>query len=369
MGIFTIVLFWCPENLSISFKTAWVYLFYILQASLTGTAFWMAYIAEVAVISPDTNDRVRLTGSRNMWIGMAMVTLALIMGLLLTKLTDITGSKGAGYRWSILLLGLVCTSMMVISGWKTKERYYQPTKDDIKTPFWTQFKSLIRNPYYIMIWLGMLVFGFQVYGRSAIQIYYFIYVGGSAALMSIYLISSGIVAIVIGPFAGALLNILGSKGRMAAAGTGLAGVCLVISYFFPAPHPIYFILQTLALCGTTLMSIAMYSMISDSVDWGEYKGLARADALAASGCTFSHKVGGAIGPWAIGLVLAYSNYVPNVAQAPETLRTINIWATLVPGIVSFVVAIIYLFYKIDNNFHGQIRTELLSRRGEGSLLQ
>ncbi|MCP4757469.1 MAG: MFS transporter, partial [Proteobacteria bacterium] len=65
--------------------------------------------------------------------------------------------------------------------------------------------------------------------------------------------------------------------------------------------------------------------------------------------TFTTKLGQAVAVGLVGYILAFLNYIPNVEQAPETLKGIFAMVTLVPalGLVSMLIVFI-LFYKLKD---------------------
>jgi len=112
------------------------------------------------------------------------------------------------------------------------------------------------------------------------------------------------------------------------------------------------------------MAMAMpFSVISDSVDYGEWKtGIRAAGLLTAIGAAFCLKagagLGGAIPLWIIG----HDGYVPNVEQTAGALKAIEFGIIWLP-IICFTLSIIpVLFYKKFELLEPRIHADLERRR-------
>jgi len=112
------------------------------------------------------------------------------------------------------------------------------------------------------------------------------------------------------------------------------------------------------------MAMAMpFSVISDSVDYGEWKSGIRAPGLlTAIGAAFCLKagagLGGAIPLWIMGA----SGYVPKVDQSASSLRAIEFSIVWLPAICFLLSAVPVLFYKKYELLEPRIHAELAQRR-------
>jgi len=112
------------------------------------------------------------------------------------------------------------------------------------------------------------------------------------------------------------------------------------------------------------MAMAMpFSVLSDSVDYGEWKtGVRAAGLLTAVGAAFCLKagagLGGAIPMWIMGV----SGYVPNAEQTAGALKAIEFGIVWLPAICFALSAIPVLFYGRFERLEPQIHAELDQRR-------
>lgn len=116
------------------------------------------------------------------------------------------------------------------------------------------------------------------------------------------------------------------------------------------------------------MAMAMpFSVLSDSVDYGEWKtGVRAAGLLTAVGAAFCLKagagLGGAIPMWIMGV----SGYVPNAEQTAGALKAIEFGIVWLPAICFALSAIPVLFYGKFERLEPQIHAELDQRRAAES---
>jgi len=105
----------------------------------------------------------------------------------------------------------------------------------------------------------------------------------------------------------------------------------------------------------------LFSLIADTIDYGEWKSGVRATGLLYSGSTFAAKfgmgIGGAAGAW----LLAMYHYDPALTQqSTETLKAIEFSFIWFPVISFSLVLILLQFYKLDK-IHAQVVEDLKNR--------
>ncbi len=119
--------------------------------------------------------------------------------------------------------------------------------------------------------------------------------------------------------------------------------------------------------GFLLSGMAMalpFSILSDSVDFGEWKtGIRAAGLLTAVGAAFCLKAGAGLGGALPAWVMDATHYVPNVEQSPEALRGIELSFVWLPTAFLVAAALPVMFYFRFERMEPQIREELEKRRG------
>jgi sugar (glycoside-pentoside-hexuronide) transporter len=112
------------------------------------------------------------------------------------------------------------------------------------------------------------------------------------------------------------------------------------------------------------MAMAMpFSVLSDSVDYGEWKnGVRAAGLLTAIGAAFCLKAGAGLGGAIPLWIMGNCGYVPNVEQTAASLRGIEFNFIWLPAICLALSTIPVLFYKRFELLEPQIHAELEERR-------
>lgn len=112
------------------------------------------------------------------------------------------------------------------------------------------------------------------------------------------------------------------------------------------------------------MAMAMpFSVLSDSVDYGEWKtGVRAAGFLTAIGAAFCLKAGSGLGGALPAWILDRSGYVANAAQTPHAIQGIEIGCVWLPAIFFLLAAVPVWFYQKYESLEPQIHADLEKRR-------
>ena len=108
-----------------------------------------------------------------------------------------------------------------------------------------------------------------------------------------------------------------------------------------------------------------FSILSDSVDYGEWKtGVRAAGLLTAVGAAFCLKAGSGIGGALPAWIMAAHGYVPNAAQSASSLVGIEIGFLLLPAVFFTLGLIPVMFYQKYESMEPRIHAELELRRAK-----
>ncbi len=106
-----------------------------------------------------------------------------------------------------------------------------------------------------------------------------------------------------------------------------------------------------------------FSLLSDSVDYGEWKtGVRAAGLLTALGAAFCLKAGSGLGGALPAWILGASGYVANTTQSASALRGIEIGFIWLPALFYLLSSIPVLFYRKYESMEPKIHAELDARR-------
>jgi sugar (glycoside-pentoside-hexuronide) transporter len=110
-----------------------------------------------------------------------------------------------------------------------------------------------------------------------------------------------------------------------------------------------------------------FSVLSDSVDYGEWKtGIRAAGLLTAIGAAFCLKAGAGLGGALPMWIIDVAGYVPKVEQTAGSIKAIEFGIVWLPAICFMLSAIPVLFYGRFERLEPQIHAELEQRRARAA---
>lgn len=354
-AIITVLTFWAHPDWSNTFKIVYMYVTYALLV-FCYTGVNIPYSAMTSVLTQNTDERAKLSTMR---ITLANISIAGI-GIIVIPMVSALGKGDAamGYRLTAVIFVLIfmCCSAVVFA--TQKEVVPPPVKH--KYPLRVQFKSMLANRPFLIAFCGQLLWGFFIHGRGSMYTYYFKYVQGDAGLMSLYNLV-GLVPLVAGCYLfKAWYNVDGNKGRVTAYGCIGAGIAMILMRFTsPIGSPVLFY----ALCAISkffegVLASGIYGVIPDTVEYGQLKTGVRNDGFLSAFISLGNKFGIALGSAGVAAILAVLGFQANVTQTPLVSGTINNFFTVIPGILSVLCGIVFLFYKIDRKTFNDILSKL-----------
>ena len=140
---------------------------------------------------------------------------------------------------------------------------------------------------------------------------------------------------------------------------------MFMMYFFsPRTSPFWFytfgVLTQFFFSG---FNTAIYAIIPDCVEYGEWKTGVRNEGFQYSFISLGNKVGMALGTSLLALLLGSAGYVAGDAvQNPETTSVMHHIFSTIPGILWIVTGVGLLFYKLDKKTYNHILSELETRK-------
>ena len=238
----------------------------------------------------------------------------------------------------------------------------QPEKEKISIK--VQLRAVMQNRPYILALIGQVLFGFTLYGRNADVLYYFTYVEGNASYYTTYSMCIIIPSIIGAACFQPVFRKLNNKGRTASIFALLTGISMLCMFFFnvkETPAAFY------TLAGITQFffsgfNTAIYAIIPDCVEYGEWKTGLRNDGFQYAFVSLGNKIGMAIGTALLAALLGKYGYVANQVQNPAVLSIMRHSFTTIPGILWIVTAIVLFFYRLNKKRYNEIVEDLKKNR-------
>ncbi len=273
-------------------------------------------------------------------------------------------ADGNGYFIGTVILSIVMIPLFWLCALGCKEKYTEHLHGDVKKEkagFFKGLKSLVQNDQLIMVVVSTLCGTICVSGRMGLLVYYVIYVVGSyEAIASIFTVMTvaQLIGTLIIPFG---TKFMGKRNYLILI-QGIMVVGFMALFINPHCNTAYLMVVSF-ICGICNSASAICpGMISDCIEYGDWKLGMRQEGITASLLSFGVKVSTAISGSAGVLLLEAAGYVANAQQTPEAQSGINMVVNLVPAIIGAISLIPLLFYKLNAKKVAEIREDLENGR-------
>lgn len=228
-------------------------------------------------------------------------------------------------------------------------------------PILGTFGAIRGNWPWLIIFISSLCFWIAFIARVSTVIYYFTYTLGRKDLVPL-VNSLDIVSLAAVIFLPVLCRSFSKRNLWA---LGLAGSVTgqLLMYLAKPSVPLVLAAWIFAtITGGVAMAIP-FSILSDSVDYGEWKtGIRAAGVLTALGAAFCLKAGSGIGGALPAWIMSAHGYAPNTPQTPSSLWGIEIGFIWLPAAFFTLSLIPVLFYQKYESLEPRIHADLNRRR-------
>ncbi|MFY4773704.1 glycoside-pentoside-hexuronide (GPH):cation symporter [Metabacillus sp. RGM 3146] len=358
--LLTICTFLSP-HLAGNGKVVWAFATYIIFNAAYSVVN-IPYGSLAAAMTQDSVQRTSLSSFRmaGSYLG------GLVTGMSTIPIVLMFSNPSVGYPVAIGIMGVCGMICHYICYKNVKEHIVVPRKPGEKVPFAKVFKSLLTNRPLIGV---LLVFIFSIgtqFLKQAVQIYYLQYNLGDIKLIS---------QLVFIVFIFQLLAILSAPGltkKMGKKNVYILGLFIsagadLLNYFLPTSIINFDILWCIGTFGLSLGGAVSWAMISDCIEYNEWKTGERTEGIIYSTCSFARKVSQALAGFIPGIVLAAIGYVPNATQSAGTLAGIRQLMFLYPAMGTGITILVLLFiYNLSDKRYNEILGELNYKRGNKS---
>ena len=330
---------------------------------LAYTCVNLPYGTLCSAMTQNIDERAKINTSRSVAAMLAINILNIVTIPLIKHFGDGNQASVKGYFIVTLIYGLIFTACHHFCFKNTKE-VVEPVKEE-KVPLGKQLKAVAKNKPYLLALLGQFMFGFVLYIRNADLIYYFTYVEGDPTFFSKYSLITILPALLGAGAFPFVFKWIGNKGRTASVFAFLLGASMFMMYFFsPRTSPLWFytfgVLTQFFFSG---FNTAIYAIIPDCVEYGEWKTGVRNEGFQYSFISLGNKVGMALGTSLLALLLGRAGYVAGeAAQTTATISVMHHIFSTIPGILWIVTGIGLLFYKLDKKTYNNILSELQNKK-------
>lgn len=357
-----VLMFW-NNGLEGNGYKVWCAVFYILWG-MTYTIMDIPYWSMVPALTDDEGERSQVSAIPRIfascaWLVIGSFGLAMVAGL--GKGDDVKG-------FSLLAIGISIVFIIasVITVLNVKERVV--TQNQEKTSVKGMVGVLVKNDQ-VKVILGIaLLFNIAYQLSNSFALYYFKYVIGdtSNVLYPVYAGVAGIAQMASMAILPMFSKAVGKKvSFFMASFLPVAGLLLlwICGYILPMNIVAVGVCSCIVNAGIGFMLVFITVILSEVVDYGEYKLGTRNESILFSMQTLVVKFGGAFSGFLSGIGLTVIGFVANQQQSAGTMTGMRIIMLLIPSILSACCYLIYIKgYKLNAEVYKKIRDELRNRK-------
>ena len=352
-----VLLFWVPP-----FEGLLLFVFLLTVNLLHRTCFTIVsvpYSSLTARITDDSDERTKLTTAR--MIGASFGTLSVSALGFPIVLWFGGGDEAIGFIFFGMICGLTAILVLSITVRFVKEREFNFSPTQIPS-FSKVAKSVSQNYPFWIVFGSILILGSTSIMFNNNLIYYVKYSLDLHEYQGLILgVSSGAALLAIPFWAYAALKIGKRNSWMAAMALLLVG--FLVFYFYPITslNELLFVLGFIGI-GNGATGVLFWSMLPDTIEYGEWKTGVRTESSLYGFMTFAQKGAIAFAAILLGMVLTQIGFEPNQIQSEETLSGLKFIMTWIPLTGIFISFILVSFYPIDKSFHQKLIHEINLRK-------
>ncbi len=353
------VLFFTVPDLGPHGKIIWAVLV-IACHGMAYTATNLPYGSLAAVYTQDQNERTSLAAAR-IYLGTPGVILLAFSKDVIVNLCG--GDERTGFVITALVFGGIAAVLFWITAAVVKERV-KPDREDYSLK--EMITLIFQNKPLLIICAAIFILGIGNSVRSGMAIYYFKYNLGAPEVFKIFM-AVFVFSVVIGSILTEFLNKRMTKKNIYFVGLFLMVIGDTCTYFCPySAINLILMFSSLAGVGTGIYFVLIWSIIADTVEYGEWKTGKRAEGITYASFTFIGKISAALAVSFSGFLLSLAGYIPNVTQTATTDWVIRAGFTLGPVALITPVVTIMWFYPLDGIMFQKILMDLEKRRVQKS---
>ena len=329
-------------------------------AGMAYTACSISYQALQNVIAIDSQVRMNLATARGIGSSVIGIILSACAMPMILHFSGAEVANAHGYFVTTVILSLIMIPVFWICGAGCKETYAEQLHANAqgeKLGFIGSLKEIVKNDQLLMVVLATILGTICVSGRMGLLTYYIIYVVGDYTVIAT-VFTTMTVAQLIGNF----FIPLGTKTFTKKWYLIILNIIMCIGFLLMFINPTDnkpYLLGVSFICGLCNSSSSVcFGLVSDSIEYGDWKLGRRQEGIAASMLSFGVKLSTAISGSAGVLLLAAAGYVAGAEQTAAAKQGINIVVNMVPFVIGLLSCVPLLFYKLSPKKVAEIRADL-----------
>ena len=352
-----ILLFWVPP-----YEGTKLFIFLLLANLVHRTCFTIVsvpYSSLTARITDDSDERTKLTTARMLGASFGTLSVSALGFPIVLWFGGV--DEALGFIFLGMICGLTAVIVLSITVKFVEERRFSFTPSQLPS-FSKVSKSVAENYPFWIVFGSILILGSTSIMFNNNLIYFVKYSLDLHAYQGLILgVSSGAALLAIPFWAFAALKIGKRNSWMAAMTILLIG--FLVFYFYPISSLVELLLLLGFIgIGNGATGVLFWSMLPDTIEYGEWKTGVRTESSLYGFMTFAQKGAIAFAALLLGMVLTQIGFEPNEIQSEQTLSGLKFVMTWIPLIGIFISFILVSFYPIDKSFHEKLINEIEIRK-------
>ena len=346
------------EGIALHAYVAFAYVLYGM--SYTGTS--MPFGAMASVVSDDPIQRSKLSRARS--IGgtiVGIVGLSIVPVVCFDKQSNILPER-------FTLIAVIFGVLSIISYFVllnfTQERIRQNSEKAEKFNYGKVLKATVHNRPLIGVMVATLGSMLFITGSNHVRSYIFKEYYARTDVMSIISLATIPILVICFPLVPKLVAKFGKKATLMAAIVS-STIFSVIPVVMEIKNVyIYSALVVLGTIGQTVFTMLIWALVTDCLDYSEWKFNERSDGSMYSLYTFSRKIGSTIASTGVSFGLAAIGFVSgsNVVQTAEAVNGIYFLVNIIPVVTCILELVgVGLIFNLNKETTEQMYAELKAK--------
>ena len=352
-----ILLLWVPP-----FEGTVLIIFLLFVNLIHRTCFTIVsvpYSSLTARITDDSDERTILTSSRMLSAALGTFTISALGFPIVLYFGG--GEEKLGFIYLGIISGLIAILILHITVSFVKERSFKSSVDDLPN-FAKVAHSVSRNYPFWIIFLAIIILISTYLMFNNNLIYFSKYALGLHDYQGVILgFLNGATLLAVPIWAYAALK-LGKKNTwLISMAVLFLGFTTFNYYPIDDLDTLIYILIFIGF-GNGATGVLFWSMLPDTIEYGEWKSGIRTESSLYGFMTFAQKGAIAIAVFILGIALTNIGFEPNQEQSIETIEALKNLMSIIPLIGVFISFVLLYFYPIDKAFHRKLIQDIENRR-------
>ncbi len=343
---------------------AWVAFVYVLFGmSYTGTS--MPFGAMANVVSTDPVDRSKLSRARSIGGGLVgAVALGAVPVFCFDKNENVIPER---FTLLAVIFGVCCIISYFILCTFTKERVREVPKAGEKFEYKKVIKAALKNRPLIGVMVATIGSMLTITGSSQTYSYIYKEVYHNTDMIMISTVAAIPFMIVVFPLIPKLVTKFGKRNVILLTSAFSLVVSAIKLIFYIDNVVVFTVLNICTMVGQTAFTMLIWALVSDCLDYSEWKTGVRSDGSMYSLYTFSRKIGSTVASTGIAASLGLVGYVSgmNVVQTEAAVTGIYYVCNAIPFICYALQLIgIGLIFNLDKKKTEEMYADMRAKREE-----